>query len=603
MTTPDTRTLVLDQLWYGWSQSTLAGRRGYGVVAASEGWDTLLRGGEDVLGPAVAFPDGLTGPDVPASGGFVVLDGVPVAFRRVPVRADGLNRPGSYAVRLVRGRHEPLDALDAARLLEHGVLDGDPPDAGDPVLQPLTWAPTEAAENLDAEASSVTVLVGAVLQGLLEGRPVAALVRDEHAGRVVLSAVLSRLPRNLRQALSFSTLETGLSGVPFDVVFRLPQWVGPDASTGRTAIEVDLLAPHEHPGLSDEALRWGRRLAATDLPPWDPSHEPKDVSGLGALLDVVAASETRPDTLTVGEIVCLADTRVAAAWAGRPGARSSAVRALHEARPGQHARLLDLSLRESAVRDVMADAAWDCLSGALDGGTAADNAEALLRGLGVPQDEIDREAVRRLPTPHGSFGPAESARILRTLTVGGTDLTPTDWALLSRLDWSPDLRHRYRTVWLEAVMRSPGYRGAGLDNGEAAQVSDQALRSALTGATTDGVTPVDAGRRIMRILPPRTGDRVDLLARLSRTPSLGVDAVFLGALTCPAATDRDRSAVLGASWSYLVTVMDLPDYFGRLMVARSTPAYPRLSQRGRLVAAAALAVLLLIVGVVAVVLL
>jgi hypothetical protein len=71
--------------------------------------------------------------------------------------------------------------------------------------------------------------------------------------------------------------------------------------------------------------------------------------------------------------------------------------------------------------------------------------------------------------------------------------------------------------------------------------------------------------------------------------------VFLGALTCPAATDRDRSAVLGSSWPYLVTVMDLPDYFGRLMVARSTPAHPRLSQRGRLIGAAALVVVLIAV--------
>jgi hypothetical protein len=233
---------------------------------------------------------------------------------------------------------------------------------------------------------------------------------------------------------------------------------------------------------------------------------------------------------------------------------------------------------------------------------AADKAEALLCGLGVPQDEIDREAVRRLPTPHRSYGPAKSARILRTLTTGHITLTPTDWALLARLDWSPDLRHHYRAVWLEAVMRSPGYRGAGLDNGEAAQVSDQALRSALTRATASGVTPVDAGRRIMGILPTRADDRAHLLTRLSRTPSLGVDAVFLGALTCPAATDRDRTGVLGTSWPYLVTVMDLPDYFGRLMSARSAPAHIRLSQRGRLVAAAALVVLLLIVGVLAVVL-
>jgi len=603
MTTRDTRTLVLDQLWYGWSQSTLAGRRGYGVVAASEGWDTLLRGGEDVLGPAVAFPDGLTGPDVPASGGFVVLDGVPVAFRRVPVRADGLNRPGSYAVRLVRGRHEPLDALDAVRLLEQGVLDGDPPDAGVPVLQPLSWAPAEAGEHLDAEAASVAVLVGAVLQGLLEGRPVAALVQDEPTARVVLSGVLTRLPQNLRRGLSFSTLETSVSGVPFDVVFRVPQWSRSDASTSRRAIDVNLLTPDDNPGLSDDALRWGRQLTATDLPPWDPAGEPADVTRLGAMLDVVAASETRPDGLTVGEIVSLADTRVAAAWARRPGARSSAVRALREARPGQHTRLLDLSLREPGVRDVMADAAWDCLSGGLDGGTAADKAEALLCGLGVPQDEIDREAVRRLPTPHRSYGPAESARILRTLTTGHTDLTPTDWVLLSRLDWSPDLRHHYRAVWLEAVMRSPGYRGARLDNGEVAKVSDQALFSALTRASAAGVGPEDAGRRIMGVLPARAGDRVDLLTRLCRTPRLGVDAVIVGALTCPEATDRDRSAVLAASWPYLVNVMDLPDYFGRLMVARSTPAHLRLSQRGRLAAVAALVMLLLVVIVVAVVLL
>jgi hypothetical protein len=234
---------------------------------------------------------------------------------------------------------------------------------------------------------------------------------------------------------------------------------------------------------------------------------------------------------------------------------------------------------------------------------AADKAEALLCGLGVPQDEIDREAVRRLPTPHRSYGPAESARILRTLTTGHTDLTPTDWVLLSRLDWSPDLRHHYRAVWLEAVMRSPEYRGARLDNGEVAKVSDHALRSALSRATAAGVTLEDAGRRIMGLLPPRAGDRVDLLTRLSRTPQLGVDAVFLGALTSPEATDRDRTGVLGTSWPYLVTEIDLPDYFGRLMGVRSTPTHPRLSQRGRLVAAAALVVLLLIVIAVVTVLL
>ena len=599
MSTTNTRTIMLDQLWYGWSQSTLAGRRGYGVIAASDGWDTLLRGGEDVLGPAVTFPDGLTGPDVPASGGFVVLDGVPVAFRRVPVGADGLDRPGSYAVRLVSSRHDPLDALDAVRLLDQDVLAGAPPDAGVTPLDPLTWSAGASPNTVDAAESSVALLAAGVLQGRFEQRPVVALVPDEPAGRALLGAVLGRLPRRLRRGLSFSTLETRVSGAPFDVVFRVPLWGGTDPASNRSAILLNLLDRDDNPGLSPDGRRWGRHLAAMDTPPWDAAHEPADVMQLGRVLDVVATSRGNPDRLSAADILTLADTRVAAAWAQRPGARSSAERALRDATAQERAGLLDLSLREPAVRDVMTDAAWQCLSGGLDAGAGPANAEALLLALGVPQDEIDLVAVRRLPIRQGSYTPAESTRILRTLTTGRTDLTPTDWAQLARLDWSPDLRHQYRTVWLEAVMRSPGYRGARLDNGEAAQVSDQALQSALSRATAAGVTPEDAGRRIMGVLPERAGDRVDLLTRLSRTPQLGVDAVFLGALTSPEATDRDRTGVLGTSWPYLVTVMDLPDYFGRLMGVRSASARLRLSQRGRLVAAAALALFVIAIVVAA----
>jgi hypothetical protein len=595
MSTTNTRTVILDQLWYGWSQSTLAGRRGYGVIAASEGWDPLLRAGEDALGPAVTFPEGLTGPDVPPSGGFVVLDGVPVAFRRVPVRADGLDRPGSYAVRLVSSRHDPLDALDAVRLLDQDVLAGEPPDAGVTLLDPLTWSADASPDSVDAAEGSVALLAAGVLQCRLEDRPVVALVRDEPAGRALLGAVLGCLPTRVRRGLSFSTLETRVSGVPFDVVFRVAQWGGTDPGSNRSAILLNLLDLDDNAGLSPDARRWGRQLAAMDSPPWNAAREPADVTQLGRVLDVVATSQSSPDHLSATDLLTLADTRVAAAWAQRPGARSSAERALRDATAQERTGLLHLSMREPAVAEVMTDAAWQCLSGGLDAGAATDNAEALLLGLGVPQDEIDLVAVRRLPIRQGPYTPAESTRILRTLTTGRTELTPTDWAQLARLDWSPELRHQYRAVWLEAVMRAPGYRGARLDNGEAAQVSDQALRLALTRATAAGVTPEDAGRRIMGILPARAGDRAHLLTRLSRTPTSGVDAVFLGALTCPAATDRDRSAVLGSSWPYLVTVMDLPDYFGRLMVARSTPAHPRLSQRGRLIGAAALVVVLIAV--------
>ena len=62
------RAVEFEQLWYGWSQENLDGSRGYGVVAASPGWKPLLDSSNDVLGPAVAFPDVPGDRTPPASG-------------------------------------------------------------------------------------------------------------------------------------------------------------------------------------------------------------------------------------------------------------------------------------------------------------------------------------------------------------------------------------------------------------------------------------------------------------------------------------------------------------------------------------------------------
>ena len=246
-----------DQLLYGWSQSNAFGRRGFGIIAMSEGWRSLLSAGGDPLGPLVAYPDpGSRGVQAPAHGGFTRVRGRPVIFRRLPSGTDSLNRPGNYCVQMLLPIDLDLTAAGAAALLAGDWLGTGVPSAGDAGALPALALPAPGPRRGSAAASGVAC--GAILQGLAEGRPVVLSTDSEAAGRAALCDAIRRLPPGLGDELAFSTLEAEPGRFGFDVCLAVAGWAkaGPD----RPVIRADLAADGH--GLAPDSARWGRALAA-----------------------------------------------------------------------------------------------------------------------------------------------------------------------------------------------------------------------------------------------------------------------------------------------------------------------------------------------------
>lgn len=587
------RAVELEQLWYGWSQENLDGSRGFGVVAASPGWKTLLDSGNDLLGPAVAFPD-VPGDRVPPpSGGFVHLRGTPVVFRRVALGSDDLARPGSYGVRVAFSPDAPLDGLAASQLLASGVLDAPPPGRGERDLEPLSWsAETSRGTATAVDERDLVPVLAAVLEGLRSDRPVTLHVMDEPlAGRLVQQA-LALLPRPWTTDRTFSTFETGAVRPSLRIVCRLDGWDG-DAGTSSSrrsgpVVAVDLVSGRPSAGLETEVLRWARALVAHgDVHPWRDGHVPGDVASLGALLDSIERARTAAHSLSADDIVTLGGSTELGEWAGRSGARHAAVRALREASPGQVADLLSTAQREADATTVLLDAAWECVEADDEGSTGIANAETVLTALGVSSEEIDLARVRHLPNRVGpnveAFDAATSQRVLRVLLRQPGGLGAEDWPILARVTWTRRLRTEFPTAWLGSVLRTASYRGPVMSDDEAERLAPSVLTTAIEGAVDAGIDAEVAGHRLARVLPPGRTQRARVLELASGVPDIGLTAVFLGALAGTHATEVDRAELLGRRWTDFVDEAGLPGYLADAMVPRRVRRGVSLTRRGVIV--------------------
>ena len=601
------RAVELEQLWYGWSQENLDGSRGYGVVAASPGWKALLDSGNDLLGPAVTFPD-VPGDRVPPpSGGFVHLRGTPVVFRRVALGSDDLARPGSYGVRVVFAPDAPLDGLTASRLLTSGVLDGPPPGRGERDLEPVSWSAETARDDATpVEDRDLVPVLAAVLDGLRSERPVTVHVEDEPLAARLMQHAFARLPQSWTTDRTFSTFETGAVRPSLRIVCRLQGWddeTGVSSSRGSgVAIDVDLVSGRPAAGLDADVLRWAQALVAHGtVHPWRDGHVPGNVSSLGALLDSIDRSRTAAHTLSADEIVTLGDSTELGEWAGRIGARHAAVRALREASPRQVADLLSTAQREPDAGTVLLDAAWECVEADDEGSTGVANAETVLTALGVPSEEIDLARVRHLPTrvglQSGAFDSATSQRVLRVLLRQPGGLGAEDWPILARVTWTRRLRTELPTAWLGTVLRTATYRGPVMSDDEADRLTPAVVTRAITDAVAAGIDAEVVGHRLARVLPPGRTQRARVLELASGVPDVGMTAVFLGALAGTQTTDVDRAALLSSRWSDFVDEAGLPGYLADAMVPRRVRRGVPLTRRGVIVL-----VLVLVVVVAAVVL-
>ena len=582
----------LEQLWYGWSQENLDGSRGYGVVAASPGWKTLLESGSDALGPAVAVPDIHDGRTPPASGGFVLVRGMPVVARRIPLGSDDLARPGSYGVRLVIAPDADLDALAATQLLTDGVLDDPPPPGGQRDLDPLTWTTAGPEASRPAvDHGDLVPLMAAVLQGLADDRQVSVRVADESVAVRLLMNAFARLPRPWLINHSFSTFETGSASPSLRVVFRLNGWDSSDGArpTNSSVLEVDLTSRGAADGLQPTMIRWAGSLIERDESPWRPGAEPSDVAALGALLDSVDRARVAPHALSADDIVTLGGSTALATWAAGSGAHHSAVRALREVAPERLGDLQAAVELEAAASSVMTDAAWECVEADAEGSVGVANAESVLTRQGVSQAAIDLARVRHLPArtaDSASFDAATSQRVLRVLLGQPGGLTSDDWPILARVTWDAALRSTYPTAWLQAVLRDAAYRGPAMTDAEASALPSGALTTAMQSAVDDGADPEVVGARLARVLPPGRSPRVQVLVTASRVPGIGMSAVFLGALATSQATDADRAALLSQRWAHFVDEAALPGYLATSLVPRRVHAGPSLTRRGMVVLAA-----------------
>lgn len=557
--------LEFEQLLYGWSESNLFGRRGFGVVAASDGWRPLLSGGDDLLGPVVAYPEpGRRGAHPPAHGGFAVLRGTPVVFRRIPSGSDAFDRPGNYTVQVLFGRGFDLDAGMAAGLLSNSWLEASLPSAG-AQLPVLTLAKPGSRR-----AGASAVACGAVLQGLREGRRVVVAAGSETEGRAAVCDAVRRLPGGLGARVTFSTLEAEPDRSGFDVAVAVSGWEV-DGS-GRGTLRVELASGA---ALDDDCRRWGEALAETSAASLRGIPEPVTVESLGLRLDALAALRDDPRQLSPQQLLSVLTSPEGQAWAAEPGAPAVARGIVAGMDPGLGPAFAKAAQRRPAVSALLSAVGWEVISGKSPGSRRA--AEAMLLGLGEQQADIDMAALAGLPGE--KFSREDSARYLRLLQQRSP--VPADDPAIAKISWDDALIRAHPQIWFGALVGRSAYAGPRASRAVVESLDVKAVGAALTRVREQGVADKETARRLWRALPTAHGDRIAFLRLIAASSDAGLGIVFEEILGQSSIDPAVRAALLAEFWPILVHELRLPPYLATAM--RPAGSGVQLSQRGRVV--------------------
>ena len=535
-------TCTFDQVLYSWSESSIFGQRGFGVVAASPGWLALLPGGDDILGPVVAYPEpGRGGAAPPPHGGFAVLRGTPVVFRRMPAGTDALNRPGNYTVQVLMGHDFAVDAGLAAGLLAGGWLES-PLPVRDGQRLPLLELPKPGPRRGSAAASAP--VAGAVLQGLRDQRRVVVAVPNEADGRAAVCDAIRRLPGELGSQVTFSTLESEPERSAFDVAVAVAGWETNGSSPGR-ALRVSASGD----GVDVRSLGWGEALTTASAASLRGIPEPVTAASLGMRLEALAKLRHDPARLSPEELLNVLPSQDGQAWAGEPGSARIARGIMTGMDPALVPQFGKIAARRPAVKTLLQQVGWDSLA---DG--SRPTAEAMLRELGESQSDIDMAVLAASPADRLST--ADSGRYLRLLTERGGGIAGD--AVAGKLTWDERLMAEYPQLWFASVMEGV-YRGprptrtvlASLDAGEVGR--------SLTAARAAGVCDHDIAKRIWESLPVHQGDQVAYL-RLVAGSRAGLGITFDRILPQRNISEGVRTDLLGECWPRLVAELELPDY-------------------------------------------
>lgn len=568
--------LEFEQLLYGWSESSIFGRRGFGVVAASQGWRALLAGGDDVLGPIGDFPEpGRRGAHPPPCGGFAMLRGKPVVFRRIPLGSDAFDRPGNYTVHVLFGQGFDLDAGLAAALLAGGWLESALPAAAGAVL-PVLSLPKPGPRRSNGASG---IVCGAVLQALRDSRPLVLQAPGEPVARAALCDALRRLPGGLGSSTTFSTLENQPDRASFDVSVAVEGWAVDGSGRGVLRVDVD-----SDGALDADCLRWGQALAAATVGSLRGIPEPVTVQAVGMRLDALATLRADPARLTPQQLLSVLASAEGQTWAGEPGAAAVVRRIVAGMDPALGPAFAKTAQRRPAVSALLSEVGWGVLSGGKGSRKAA---EAMLLGLGEPQSAIDMAVLASLPGD--KLSPEDSARYVRLLAQRGQ---PVDDKTIAKIAWDANLMRAHPQIWFDAVVGQQRYTGP-----RATRDVVGALDVAKVGATLDrgherGQSERMTAERLRRVLPSGRTDRIRFLRLIAASSSAGLGLVFEEILDHPSIEPAVRSALLGEFWPILVQRMKLPAYLGS---ALQPAGGLRLSQRGRVVLGA-LAVALVVLA-------
>lgn len=539
------QTCTFDQLLYSWSAASIFGRRGFGVVAASPGWRALLNGSDDMLGPVVAYPEpGRGGATPPPHGGFAVLRGTPVAFRRVPSGTDALNRPGNYTVQVLMGHGMEVDAGLAAGLLASGWLESPLPEPTGQQL-PLLDLPRPGPRRGSAASAAVG---GAVLQGLRDQRRIVLTVPSEAAGRLALCDAVRRLPDEVSGRLTFSTLESTPGRSSFDIAVAVPGWLA-NGSAGDAAAGAALRVSATGDGLDARSLGWGEALANTSSAALRGIPEPVTAAAVGVRLEALRKLGSDPRRLTPEELLSVLPSPDGQAWAADPGAVPVARRIMSGMDPQLAPRFAKSAARRPAVKALLAQVGWESLSNG-----SRPPAEALLRELGESQSAIDLAVLAGNPAERLST--ADSARYLRLTDERGGDLG-TD-PVAEKLSWDQRLMAQHPQLWIESVLAGQ-FRGPRPTGDVIGRLRADRVGHAISSARQRGISDPVLAKRLWESLPAKQRDQVDFLRVVAGSDAgLGITCDrILAQRALPAGV---RSELLGELWPRIVSGLELPGY-------------------------------------------
>ena len=537
--------LTFDQLLYGWSESNAAGRRGFGVIAMSEGWRELLAGGEGVLGPLVAYPEaGRRGEAAPAHGGYARVRGLPVLFRRLPSVADALNRPGNYCVHvLLPAPGTDLDSAAAAGLLQGAWLTTPLPAPQGPRL-PIVQL---AAPGRRGSAPGSAQACGAVLQGLQRGKPTVLSAQTETEGRAALCDAIRRLPAALAAGLTFSTLESEPDRTRFDASVVVSGWAVPPGAGASPRIPISGDARE----IDQQCARWGRLLARSGATALKGLPEPITVLDIGLRLDALEKLAGDPSSLEPPELISVLSSPQGQAWAGESAAPPVVRRIVSGMDPALGPDLARAARRRPAVTELLTSAGWDVLS---EGRGGRNGAQTLLLGLGESASAIE---LADLSSRRGSRLSAEdSARYLSLVADRGL----AGDRLAARVAWTPDLMHAHPHLWFEALTTAPQYQGPRADQGTIKSLDVRRIGAILSAAHEGGLATETMAGRLWRGLPAADRERVALLRKVAASSEAGLGVVFDAILTRQSLGAQVRAPLLREFWPILVRELRLPAY-------------------------------------------